>query len=127
MKSVKGCAPMTGGCLPAKTWHNFMAPALKDVPVTDFKQPAPIKIITDKLSQQARTGIDPGAARKPASTGIGGPYQVGPAAPTAEAPAASPTTTTTAPASGSTTTTARPPGPGSTTTTARPLIGGGTG
>jgi penicillin-binding protein 1A len=125
MKSVKGCAPMTGGCLPAKTWHNFMAPALKDVPVTDFKQPAPIKLITDKLSQQARTGIDPGTARKPASTGIGGPYQVGPGAPTAEAPAATPTTTTTAPAAGATTTTARPPG--ATTTTSRPLIGGGTG
>ncbi len=56
---------MTGGCLPAKTWKSFMAPALKDVPVTEFNEPAPIKIITDKLSKAARTGIDPGEQRRP--------------------------------------------------------------
>jgi membrane peptidoglycan carboxypeptidase len=115
MRSVKGCAPMTGGCLPAKTWKAFMSEAVKDVPVTEFSEPAPIKIISDKLSKAARTGIDPGAQRKPSGTGIGGPYIVGPTAPTAEAPPpVSASTTTTAPAGATTTT--RPPGSTTTTT-----------
>jgi penicillin-binding protein 1A len=120
MRNVQGCAQMTGGCLPAKTWKSFMGPALKDVPVTEFSEPAPIKVITDKLSKAARTGIDPGSQRKPSGTGIGGPYIVGPAAPTAEVPAGATTTTTAAPGSGpsSTTTTSRP----ATTTT---TTGGG--
>ncbi len=121
MRSAQGCRPMTGGCLPAKTWKAFMGPALKDVPVTDFNEPAPIKVIADQLSKKARTGIDPGDPRRPSGTGIGGPYIVGPDKPTAEAP---PTTTTTTPAderrrrvggSGAgSTTTSRPP---ATTTT----------
>ena len=114
MTNVRGCRPMTGGCLPARTWKSFMGPALKEVPVTEFSEPAPIKVITDKISRAARTGIDPGAQRKPSGTGLGGPYIVGPPAPKADAPVAT-TTTTTAPASaGSTTTTTRP---GATTTT----------
>jgi membrane peptidoglycan carboxypeptidase len=118
MRSVKGCAPMTGGCLPAKTWKSFMGPALKDVPATEFTEPAPIKVITDKLSRQARTGIDPGGQRKPAGTGIGGPYIVGPGTPKATAPdPAAPTTTTTVPPPASTTTT-RP----TTTTTAGGIL-----
>jgi penicillin-binding protein 1A len=118
---VQGCAPMTGGCLPARTWKSFMGPALDGVPVTEFNEPAPIKVIADQISRAARTGIDPGEQRRPSGTGIGGPYIVGPAVPKAEAPPA-PATTTTAPAAaggGSTTTTARPAGPGSTTTTTR--------
>jgi penicillin-binding protein 1A len=109
MRSVRGCAPMTGGCLPAKTWKSFMGPALKDVPVTEFNEPAPIKIISDKISKQARTGIDPGNQRKPQGTGVGGPYMVGPAAPTAEAP------TTTAPGQSS-----QPPSGGAVQPSPRP-------
>jgi membrane peptidoglycan carboxypeptidase len=100
---------MTGGCLPAKTWKSFMGPALKDVPVTEFNEPAPIKIISDKISKQARTGIDPGNQRKPQGTGVGGPYMVGPAAPTAEAP------TTTAPGQSS-----QPPSGGAVQPSPRP-------
>jgi penicillin-binding protein 1A len=111
MRSVRGCSPMTGGCLPAKTWKAFMGPALEDVPATEFSEPAPIKVITDKLSKAARTGIDPGAQRRPSGTGIGGPYIVGPSAPTAEAPPPTSSPTTTAP-----TATTRPPA--TTTTTA---------
>jgi membrane peptidoglycan carboxypeptidase len=109
---------MTGGCLPAKTWKAFMGPALKDVPATEFSEPAPITIISDKISKAARTGIDPGTQRRPSGTGIGGPYIVGPSAPTAEAPA---TTTTTAPSTATT-------GGGATTTTTKPTTtttGGG--
>ncbi|MDQ3107119.1 MAG: transglycosylase domain-containing protein, partial [Actinomycetota bacterium] len=95
MRSVRGCAPMTGGCLPAKTWKSFMAPALEGVPVTEFNEPAPIKVITDKISKAARTGIDPGEQRRPSGTGVGGPYIVGPATPKAVAPSAEPASTTT--------------------------------
>ena len=120
MTNVRGCRPMTGGCLPARTWKSFMGPALKEVPVTEFSEPAPIKVITDKISKAARTGIDPGAQRKPSGTGLGGPYIVGPPAPKADAPPAPAAPTTTAPpasggaAGSTTTTTARP----ATTTTA---------
>jgi hypothetical protein len=97
-----------------------MGPALEGVPVTEFNEPAPIQVITDKISRAARTGIDPGAQRRPSGTGVGGPYILAPAAPKAEPPP--PTTTTVPPAP--TTTTTRPAGassgagaPGSTTTT----------
>ncbi|HEX7165460.1 MAG TPA: transglycosylase domain-containing protein, partial [Acidimicrobiales bacterium] len=92
MRGIKGCAQMTGGCLPAPTWRDFMSVALKDVPATEFNEPAPIKTITDRLNKQARTGIDPGGQRKPSGTAPGGPYEVGPAPPTALPPE---TTTTT--------------------------------
>ncbi|HEX2849008.1 MAG TPA: transglycosylase domain-containing protein [Acidimicrobiales bacterium] len=104
MPSMKGCGAMVGGCLPAQTWHNFMAAALKDVPVTDFNQPAPIQVIKDQLNKVARTGIDPGAQRRPSGTGDGGPYVVSPPAPRAEAPTTT-TTSTTEPTATSTTST----------------------
>lgn len=117
MRGIKGCSMMTGGCLPAKTWKSFMGPALSDVPVTEFSEPAPIKIITDKISKAARTGIDPGTQRKPSGTGLGGPYIVGPPPPKADAPpAAAATTTTTAPAAPAATTTTNRPPPTTTTT-----------
>ncbi len=124
MRNVRGCAPMTGGCLPAKTWKSFMIPALKNVPATEFSEPAPIKVIADKLSKKARTGIDPGESRRPAATGIGGPYIVGPPAPKAEMPdpVAATTTTTTAPPAATTSTTSTTRPPPTTTTTSRSLV-----
>jgi penicillin-binding protein 1A len=120
MTNVRGCRPMTGGCLPARTWKSFMGPALKEVPVTEFSEPAPIKVITDKISKAARTGIDPGTQRKPSGTGLGGPYIVGPPAPKAEVPEATTTTTAPAPSGSSTTTTTRPTT--TTTTTAGGIL-----
>ncbi|HET9442317.1 MAG TPA: transglycosylase domain-containing protein [Acidimicrobiales bacterium] len=96
MHGIKGCRVMTGGCLPAATWKNFMSSALADVPATEFNEPAPIKEVADRLSRAARTGIDPGDQRKPDETGPGGTYIVGPPPPVAVAPAP-PTTTTTPP------------------------------
>lgn len=105
MPSIKGCGAMVGGCLPAQTWHNYMSAALKDVPSTDFNQPAPIQVIKDQLNKVARTGIDPGTQRRPAGTSEGGPYIVSPPAPKADAPTTTTTTTTAdAGSSGSSTT-----------------------
>jgi penicillin-binding protein 1A len=84
-----------GGTVPASTWHNFMQNALKDVPATDFNQPAPLKPVADELDRQARGGIDPGRRLYPADTGPGGKYQVGFPAPVVNAPVFIPPTTTT--------------------------------
>ena len=93
MRRIKGVSTVFGGTLPAQTWHDFMLPALKDVPVTDFQQPAPIVPVTIDVNRQARGGIDPGFRRGVTDTGSGGPYVVTPPAPRVPAP----TTTTTAP------------------------------
>jgi hypothetical protein len=93
-----------------------MSDALKGVPATEFSEPAPIKVITDRLNKAARTGIDPGTERKPAGTSSGGPYEVGPPKPKA----AVPESTTTTVDDGSTPTT-RPP-PSTTTTTSRTTV-----
>ena len=119
MPSMKGCGAMVGGCIPAQTWHNFMAAALKDVPVTEFNQPAPIQVIKDQLNRLARTGIDPGAQRRPAGTTQGGPYVVAPPAPKADVP----TTTTTSTSTPSTTT--APSSTSSTSTTVPRLLPNG--
>ncbi|MFP5326115.1 MAG: transglycosylase domain-containing protein [Acidimicrobiia bacterium] len=94
MIGIRGCGRgMTGGCLPAMTWKNFMTAALEDVPATDFNEPAPIKHLADELKRQKRSGIDPGTKRNVTATEPGGPYVVGPPQPKATAP--TPTTTTT--------------------------------
>jgi membrane peptidoglycan carboxypeptidase len=86
-----------GGTTPARTWASFMSEALKDVPVTDFNQPAPLKPVADELDRQARGGIDPGYRRLPDQTGAGGKYEQGFPQPRVAAPVttAPPTTTTT--------------------------------
>jgi penicillin-binding protein 1A len=85
---IKGVSRVFGGTIPAQTWHDFMVQAVKDVPVTDFNQPAPIRPVTDELSRQARQGIDPGTRRTPASVpdNCDGPCQVGPPPPVAVPP-----------------------------------------
>jgi penicillin-binding protein 1A len=100
-----------GGTVPASTWANFMSEALKDVPVTDFNQPAPLKPVADELDRQARGGIDPGFRRYPDQTGSGGKYEQGFPPPRVAAPV-----TTEAP---TTTTTTIAPFPVETTTTVR--------
>jgi hypothetical protein len=88
-----------------------MAAALKDVPATDFNQPAPLKPVADQLDRQARGGIDPGYRRYPDQTGSGGNYQQSYPTPRIAAPATTaPTTTTTIepfPVESTTTTTRR--------------------
>jgi hypothetical protein len=73
-----------------------MLDALKDVPVTDFNEPAPIKPVQDQLKRQARQGIDPGPRRNPVGTptDCGGPCEQRSSQPIRIAP---PTTVATAP------------------------------
>jgi len=99
---IKGVPRVFGGTIPASTWHDFMAQALADVPVTDFNQPPPIKPVAADIQRKAREGIDPGPRRSPSGTpgDCDGPCQTGPAVPRAVAPAPSPTTTTTEPGFG---------------------------
>jgi len=104
-----------GGTLPASTWARFMSQALKDVPATDFNQPAPLKPVADELDRAARGGIDPGSRRYPDQTATGGKYEQGFPGPRVAAPV------TTAP---TTTTTIEPfSGPSTTSTTFRGLFG----
>jgi len=98
-----------GGTLPAQTWHNFMLQALKDVPVTDFNQPAPLKPIADELDRIARGGFDAGYRRYPADTGPGGRFELGYPPPAVAPPetTTTSTTSTTVPESTTTSTTIR--------------------
>ena len=56
---IKGVPRVYGGTIPARTWKAFMSEALKDVPVTDFNEPAPISSITDRLSRAAARRVRP--------------------------------------------------------------------
>src|SRR5207249_4048949 len=94
LRGINGVDPVYGGTIPARTWHNFMGGALKDVPVTDFNQPAPIKQIADELTRQQRNGFELGGRRSVEGTGSGGPYRFGVGAPSAVAPPPEPATTT---------------------------------
>ncbi|HVF76161.1 MAG TPA: transglycosylase domain-containing protein [Acidimicrobiales bacterium] len=82
-----------GGTIPADTWRRFMSAALKDVPVTEFSEPAPIKPLADALKRRAREGFDPGNKRSVRDTESGGPYMIAPPDPKVDPP----TTTTTEP------------------------------
>ncbi len=119
--NVKGTPRVSGGTIPAATWKAFMQPALAGVPVTEFHQPAPIKVIRDQLNKPApRTGVEAGGERKPAGTPAGGPYEVGnPARPPVEAPTTTTTSTIPPPTTTTTTTTPRPTTTTAATTTTR--------
>ena len=72
---IKGVARVYGGTIPARAWKAFMSEALKDVPVTDFNQPAPIKSIADDLRRSARQGFDPGSRREPSDITNGAKFE----------------------------------------------------
>ena len=97
---IKGVARVYGGTIPARTWKAFMTEALKDVPVTDFDQPAPISSITDRISRSARGGFDPGARREPKDITNNNQYEFDLPPPAAEEPTATTTSTTGPPAGG---------------------------
>ena len=92
LRGIKGVGKVYGGTIPAQTWHNFMSSALKDVPATDFNEPAPISPIADELKRLARGGIDAGDRRKPLDSPTGGPYIVTPQPVRPEPPSVTTTT-----------------------------------
>jgi penicillin-binding protein 1A len=101
-----------GGTLPAPVWQRYMKRVLKDVPVTEFSQPAPIQTYSDAAKREARKGFDPGARRYPTGTPATGGFVEDVQPPTVTAP-----TTTTVPSS--TTTSTKPP---TTTTSTQPPV-----
>jgi penicillin-binding protein 1A len=109
LTNIKGVRAVTGGTHPARIWQSYMKAALKDVPITEFSEPAPIRGIADQAKKRARQGFEPGPRQRP--TGPGGDYFVDAPMPQADAPT---TTSTTTPDDSTTSTTK--PGGGSTTT-----------
>ena len=55
MQGIKGVSRVYGGTIPAQTWHDFMAEAMKGVPTPDFPPPAPLP-----------QDLGPGSRRAPA-------------------------------------------------------------
>lgn len=71
--NYKGNRRVAGGGIPTQTWKKFMDGALKDVPVTDFSQPAPIQapardVLGGPTVQQS---IRPAQQRRPIDTPTG--------------------------------------------------------
>ncbi len=96
LKNIKGVGVITGGTHPARIWQSFMTAALKDVPITQFTEPAPIQSVPDAAKLHQRGGFAPGSQQLPRDTG-GGTYVVDPPEPSVSAPTTTlpPTTTTT--------------------------------
>jgi penicillin-binding protein 1A len=99
LRNIKGVGTVTGGTHPARIWQAFMLKALKDVPVTEFTEPAPIVAVADAAKVHERKGFQPGAAQRPTNLDTG-TYVVEPDDPVADAPTTTvetlpPTTSTT--------------------------------
>jgi membrane peptidoglycan carboxypeptidase len=95
MGAVKGVRAVTGGTWPARTWQAYMNRALKDAPVVQFNEPAPITQVADDAKRAAHKGFDPGPVRRPAPVDDGGPLSEDPPPPAVTAPTTSTTTTST--------------------------------
>lgn len=93
--NYKGDTQIAGGTVPTATWASFMREALKDVPPTEFSQPAPIRA-PDKnvlsLTPGAPLPIQPADHRSPKPTPTGNYNRVDDSA--SPYVAAPPTTTT---------------------------------
>ncbi len=115
LTNIKGVGRVFGGTIPARSWRDFMAAALKDVPPTEFSEAPPISSLAEAVRPQrpgdpgggTAGGLAPGRRRGAIGTGPGGPYDVSPVRPGVSArpppatlppaPAETPVTTTTAP------------------------------
>ncbi|MDP8975803.1 MAG: transglycosylase domain-containing protein [Actinomycetota bacterium] len=115
LTNIKGVGRVFGGTMPARSWHDFMAAALKEVPPTEFSEAPPISSLAEAVRPQrpgdpsggAAGGLAPGRRRGAIGTGPGGPYDVAPVRPGVSArpppstlppaPSEAPVTTTTAP------------------------------
>jgi penicillin-binding protein 1A len=121
LTNIKGVGRVFGGTIPARSWHDFMAAALKDVPTTDFSEAPPISSLAEAVRPQRQGGpgvggiaggLAPGGRRGVVGTGSGGPYDVSPVRPGVSA-RPPPTTRPLAPSEPPTATTVTTqPGPG---------------
>jgi penicillin-binding protein 1A len=102
LAGVHGRRDVYGGTFSATIWQAFMRDALRDVPVTDFSEPAPIEAVPDAAKQRARRGFAPGPRMYPRGTPEEA-YVEDVAPPEADAPTTTTTTTTTEPPTTSTT------------------------
>jgi len=104
LRNIKGVRAVTGGTHPARLWQQFMLEALRDVPITEFSEPAPIEAVPDAAQVRERRGFQPGsrmyATRGPSTGG----YVEDIGVPEADLP-----TTTSTTASTTTSTTTEPP------------------
>jgi len=94
LRNIHGVREVFGGTIPARMWHSFMADAVKDVPVTDFDQPAPIESQADRIKREQRGGFDTGTRRFPNGPPNEAPFNEPQQVPTAEAPTTSTSSTT---------------------------------
>ena len=93
LRNIKGVRNVAGGTIPAGVWKAFMSKALAKVPVTEFKEPAPIRPLADALKRKARSGFDAGTRRPLTPVDYGGPYEMSPPPPKASPPTSTTTTT----------------------------------
>jgi len=94
MRNVEHVGQVYGGTLPARMWREFMSEAVKNVPVTDFGEPAPIESEADRIKREERGGFDLGTRRSPSELPPQGPFSDAPPIPPVEAPTSSTTSTT---------------------------------
>ena len=96
LQNIKGVRTVTGGSHPARIWQAFMRQALRNVPVTEFTEPAPIVAVADAGKLRQRGGFAPGTRQLPSGSGSE-TYVEEPPPPDASAPTTTepPTTSTT--------------------------------
>jgi penicillin-binding protein 1A len=104
---VKGRA-LTGGSFPAEAWQRLMQQALKNVPITDFSEPAPIRDVASEEIQRERRGFAPKSRMGPRGTPAGGPYVVQAEQPEAPMPTTTTSSTSTSTSTSTTSTTTQP-------------------
>jgi penicillin-binding protein 1A len=97
LAGVHGRSSVTGGSFPAQIWQAFMRDGLRDVPVTEFSEPAPIEAVPDAMQIRARRGFAPGPRMYPEGAPSGGAYVEEIPPPVADLPTT--TTSTTEPPS----------------------------
>ncbi len=99
---IKGVSRVTGGTHPARLWQQFMKEALRNVPATEFSEPAPLEAVPDAAKIRQREGFQPGPRMYPRGTpGLSG-YVEDVGNPEADLPTT--TTSTTEPTTTTTTT-----------------------
>jgi membrane peptidoglycan carboxypeptidase len=95
LRGIKGVARVTGGSHPARIWQAFMRQALRNVPVTEFTEPAPIVAVADQAKLRQRGGYAPGPQQRPSGPGGDDALVEEPPLPDASTPTTVEQTTTT--------------------------------